>query len=150
LRTALDGRRLEERVGNTYLLLTASEAGWPHVAMLSVGEVLAVDESALRLGLWPGTRSTGNLERSGIGLLLAVLPPATYHVRLRVTTLGEVPVGDRRLAVFAAAVEDVLEDVVTYARVTEGIRFELADPPRVLAHWTAAIAALRSTTDPRS
>jgi hypothetical protein len=75
---------------------------------------------------------------------VAVRPPATYHVRLRAGDLGEAPVEDRRLAVFEAAVEDVLEDVVGYARVTEAIRFELADPPRVLAHWEAAIAALRS------
>jgi hypothetical protein len=130
-------------VGDTYLLLTTSEAGWPHVAMLSVGEVLAIDRAALRLGLWPGTRSTENLSRSGLGVLMAVRPPATYYVRLRVGALGEVPVEDRRLAVFSAAVEDVLEDIVDYARVTQGIRFELADPPRVLAHWAAAIAAMR-------
>ncbi len=144
LAAALDGRRLAERVGDTYLLLTTSEAGWPHVAMLSAGEVLAMDEAALRLGLWPGTASTENLQQSGRGLLMAVRPPATYYVRLRVSALGEVPVDDRRLAVFGAAIEEVLEDVVGYARVTEGIRFELADPPRVVAHWEAAIAALRS------
>ena len=144
LAAALDGRRLADRVGDTYLLLTTSEAGWPHVAMLSAGEVLAVDEAALRLGLWPQSRSTENLVRTGRGLLMAVRPPATYYVRVRVRSLGEAPVEDRRLAVFGATVEDVLEDVVDYARVTQGIRFDLADPPRVLAHWAAAIAAMRS------
>jgi hypothetical protein len=144
LAAALDGRLLAERVGDTYLLITTSEAGWPHVAMLSAGEVLAVGEAALRLGLWPGTGSTENLTRSGRGLLLAVRPPTTYRLRLRCRALGEVPVEERRLAVFDADVEEVLEDVVGYARVTEGIRFELVDPPRVLGHWEAAIAALRS------
>lgn len=143
LAAALDGRRLPERVGDTYLLITTPAAGWPHVAMLSAGEVLAVGEAALRLGLWPGTGSTENLTRSGRGLLLAVRPPATYRLRLSCRALGEVPVEDRRLAAFDAAVEEVLEDVVGYARVTGGIRFELVDPPRVLAHWEAAIAALR-------
>lgn len=143
LAAALDGRRLAERVGDTYLLLTTSEEGWPHVAMLSAGEVLAVGGSSLRLGLWPGTRSTENLRRAGRGLLMAVLPPATYYVRLRVTPLGEAMVEDRSLAAFEAAVAEVLEDVVGYARVTGAIRFELVDPPRVLAHWEAAIAALR-------
>jgi len=143
LAAALDGLHLEDRVGDTYLLLTTSEAGWPHVAMLSAGEVLTVGEGELRLGLWPGTRSAENLGRNGRGLLMAVLPPATYYVRLRVRVLGEVPAGDRRLAVFGATVEDALEDVVDYARVTQGIRFDLADAPRVLAHWTAAIAAMR-------
>jgi hypothetical protein len=144
LAAALDGRRLADRVGDTYLLLTTSEAGWPHVAMLSAGEVLATGEAELRLGLWPGTRSAENLGRSGRGLLMAVLPPATYYLRLRVRTLGEVPAEDRRLAVFGATVEDVLEDVVDYARVTQGIRFDLADPTGVLRHWAAAITAMRS------
>jgi hypothetical protein len=144
LAAALDGRRLAERVGDTYLLITTSEEGWPHVAMLSAGEVLAVEEAMLRLGLWPGTRSTENLLRSRRGLLMAVMPPATYYLRLRVRALGEVPVEDRRLAVFDAAVDDVLEDVVGYARVTAGIRFELTDPPRIIAHWASAIAAMRS------
>lgn len=143
LAAALDGSRLADRVGDTYLLLTTSEAGWPHVAMLSAGEVLAVSESELRLGLWPGTRSSENLARSGRAVLMAVRPPATYYLRLRGGALGEVPVEDRHLAVFAAEIEDVLEDVVDYARVTQGIRFELADAPRVVAHWAAAIAALR-------
>jgi len=143
LAAALDGRRLAERVGDTYLLITTAEAGWPHVAMLSAGEVLAVDESALRLGLWPGTRSAENLERAGLGLLMAVRPPATWYLRLRCRPLGQVPVEDRRIAAFEAAIEEVLEDVVGYARVTGGIRFELVDPPRVLGHWEAAIAALR-------
>lgn len=140
---ALDGRRLADRVGDTYLLLTTSEAGWPHVAMLSAGEVLAVGEAALRLGLWPGTSSTGNLRRTGHGLLMAVLPPATYHLRLRCRALGEVPVEDRRLEVFEADVEEALEDVVGYARVTSGIRFELVDAPDVVGRWEAAIAAMR-------
>ena len=140
---ALDGRGLAERVGDTYLLLTTSEEGWPHVAMLSAGEVLATGESTLRLGLWPGTSSTANLRRTGQGLLMAVRPPATYHLRLRCRPLGEVPVEDHRIAVFDAAIEEALEDVVGYARVTGGIRFELVDAPRVVAHWEAAIAAMR-------
>jgi hypothetical protein len=144
LAAALDGGRLEDRVGDAYLLLTTSDAGWPHVAMLSAGEVLAVGEAELRLALWPGTGSTANLGRSGRCLLMAVRPPTTYYLRLRVRALGDVPVEDRRLAIFGAAVEDVLEDVVDYARVTQGIRFELPDPPRVVAHWAAAIAAMRS------
>jgi hypothetical protein len=142
--SALDGRRLEDRVGDTYLLLTTSQAGWPHVAMLSAGEVLAVGKAELRLALWPGTQSAGNVGRNGRGLLMAVRPPATYYLRLRVRALGEVPAEDRRLAVFGATVEDVLEDVVDYARVTQGIRFDLADPPAVLGHWAAAITAMRA------
>jgi hypothetical protein len=140
LAAALDGRRLAERVGDTYLLVTTSDAGWPHVAMLSAGEVLATGESALRLALWPRSRSTANLRRSAQALLMAVVPPATYYVRLRARPLGDLP----RLAAFEAAIEAVEEDIVDYARVTEAIRFELANPDEALMHWSATIEALRT------
>jgi hypothetical protein len=140
LAAALDGRRLAERVGDTYLLITTSDAGWPHVAMLSAGEVLAVSRSALRLALWPQSRSTANLRRSGQALLMAIVPPATYYVRLRSTPLADLP----RLAAFEAAIEAVEEDIVDYARVTETIRFELANPSEALTHWSATIEALRT------
>jgi hypothetical protein len=140
LAAALDGRRLAERVGDTYLLITTSEAGWPHVAMLSAGEVLAIGESALRLALWPQSRSTANLRRSGQALLTAVVPPAMYYVRLRIRPLADLA----RLAAFEAAIEAVEEDIVDYARLTEAIRFELANPAEVLTRWSATIAALRA------
>jgi hypothetical protein len=139
LAAALDGRRLADRVGDTYLLITTSEAGWPHVAMLSAGEVLAVGESAVRLALWPQSRSTANLRSTGQALLMAVVPPATYYVRLGARPLGNLP----RLAAFEAAIEAVEEDIVDYARVTQSIRFELANPAEALTHWSATIAALR-------
>src|SRR5437879_1823536 len=54
VRELLDGRDPAGRVGFTILLLTTSGEGWPQVAMLSVGEVLAVDERRVRLALWAG------------------------------------------------------------------------------------------------
>jgi hypothetical protein len=148
LASRLDGRHLDVRVGDTYLLATVSEDGWPHVAMLSAGEVVAHGEATLRIGLWPGTHSTANLARTGQALLVAVVPPATYYLRLRCRPLGEVPVEDRGLAAFEAEVTEALEDVVGYARVTEAIRFELNEPARILRHWAAAVAALQAASEP--
>lgn len=142
LAVLIDGRDLPGRVGETFLLLTAGEDGWPHVAMLSAGEVLAPHPSEVRLALWPASRTTGNVQRSGRALLMAVVPPATYYVRLDCRPLGEIRAGERSLAAFACDVAEVEEDVVSYARVLEGIRFELAQQELTVAGWSQVIAAL--------
>src|SRR5438105_4653245 len=65
LRELLDGSNLAEREGLTFLLLTNDEESWPQVAMLSVGEVVAVDSRTMRVGLWLHSGTSKNLSRSG-------------------------------------------------------------------------------------
>jgi hypothetical protein len=140
LTALLDGKRLEQRVGETFLLTTTDEDGWPHVAMLSAGEVLVTGPSEFRLALWPGSHTTRNLTRRRRALLMAVVPPA-YYVRLECRSLGEVR-PQRPLAAFSGSVVDVQEDVVGYARVVDGIRFELEDRAATVELWRSAIEAL--------
>lgn len=63
--TLLDGKGLEDKQHEAMMLLTVTEDQWPHIAMISVGEVVALDEGNLRLALWPGTTTTGNMIRTG-------------------------------------------------------------------------------------
>src|SRR5713101_2082608 len=72
LRQLLDGSNLASREGLTFLLLTTDEAGWPHMAMLSVGELVATDEHTLRAGLWLQSSTTKNLSRDARGMLAVV------------------------------------------------------------------------------
>ena len=142
----LDGRDPAGRMGVTVLLLTTSDEGWPQVAMLSVGEVLAVDRRHLRLALWPGSGSTGNLARGRLATLMLVLAPDTYYVRLRARQLADLSLSSGVRACFEGDVEDVLRDVVGYATVTSGIEFRLDEPERVLPVWREALAALAAAT----
>jgi len=139
----LDGESLEHKVGDTFLLISVGETGWPHVAMLSVGEVLAISERRLRLALWPGSHTTLNLRRTGLATLMAVVPPTTYYLRLRSEPLPDIRVGTSQRAVFEAVPTEVLDDSVAYAEVTSGIRFTLADRDRSVADWQATVRALR-------
>ena len=141
VRELLDGRDPAGRVGFTILLLTTSGEGWPQVAMLSVGEVLAVDERRVRLALWAGSGSTGNLAR-GRATLMLVVGPDTYYVRLRSRRLADLALSSGPRACFEAEVEDVLVDVVGYATVTSGVTFRLNEPEQVLPAWREAVAAL--------
>ncbi len=138
----VDGHDLRAASGHTFLLLTAAEGDWPHTAMLSAGEVLAVDGS-LRLALWPGSATTANLTENGRASLLCVVPPATYQLRLEARRLPDVSVTGRPRALFEAAIVEALEDTVAYANVTSGIHFELVDQAATLASWSAAAAAMR-------
>ena len=149
---ALDGRDLEARIGWTIELLTVDADGWPRVALLSVGEVLAMDDRLLRLALWDGTHATANLTESGRGSLSFVLGAAAYTVRFRSCRVANLESPLR--AVFDATVLGVKRDTVGYATLTSGISFELPDPGSVVTRWRAVIDALRghppcagSTTD---
>jgi len=144
LRLLLDGRDLSSKVGETFLLLTTDENGWPHMAMLSVGELLARDARTLEAALWLHSTATRNLDRDGRGLLAMVADGAGFYVRLTAQRVADLDLGqDGRLARFDLQIEDVQEDRVDYARLTAGITFELPDKQAVVARWQHTIEALR-------
>ena len=131
------------RVGLTILLLTTSDEGWPQVAMLGVGEVLAVDDRRLRLALWVGSGSTANLSRRRQATIMLVVGAETYYVRLLARRLADLALSHGPRACFEAEVEEALVDVVAYATVTGGIGFRLNEPEAVLPAWEETVAALR-------
>jgi hypothetical protein len=142
----LDGRDLERGLGFTIQVLTADESGWPRVALLSAGEVFALDDRRLRLALWPGSETTANLTRTGQATLAFVHDHASYSLHLdahRAADLGEPMVR----AVFDGRVAAVRRDEVPYAALRSGITFDLVDPAPVLARWRATIDALRDAPD---
>jgi hypothetical protein len=138
----LDGSGLDAHVGVTIQLVTVDDAGWPRIALLSVGEVVALDARALRLALWSSSRSTANLTRSAMGLLSVVEGGASHNIAIRATARGtdSTELADR--AVFDARVLEVRRDEVPYAVLTAGITFSLPDPAPVLARWRRTVDAL--------
>jgi len=140
----LSGEALEQRIGLTFLLLSATADGWPHLAMLSVGEVVAPDDGHLRLALWPASTAAGNLARDGRATLSLVHEGAGYSVRLGMSRGPDLvtPLGGT-LARFEAEVQDVLEDVAPYAVLETGVHYRLKDPDAVLVRWRETVAALK-------
>ena len=139
----LDGTDLAARAGLTLELITLDADGWPRVALLSVGEVLATGDGSLRLALWPGSRSTANLEHSARALLAFVHDGAAHRVRLEARRRADVRVAGEARAVFDAPILSVTRDEVPYARLRSGITHELVDPAQALARWRDTVAALR-------
>ena len=139
------GRDLASGVGLTFLLLTVDADGWPHLAMLSVGELLLDDDRTLRAGLWLHSTATRNLTRERRGVLALVHGGAGYYLRLRAQRGPDLDLGDDgRLAYFDLTVEDVLEDAVNYAELTSGMTFRLHHPEQVLRRWQRTVDALRT------
>ncbi len=144
--TLIDGRDPRRREGLTFLLVTVSEGAWPHVALLSVGEVLATSERELRLALWTGTTTTTNLGGAGRATLMLVHGRATYYVRLAVRRQPDLFLAHAKRAFFVASVEEVLEDVVSYAEITSGVSFRLTEPEQTVPLWEETIAAMRAAS----
>src|SRR5579859_8115108 len=82
LRQMLDGADLAGGEGRTFLLLTVDEAGWPHMAMLSVGELVAMDSHTLRSALWLHSSTSKNLIHNGQAMMTMIADGNGYHVRL--------------------------------------------------------------------
>ncbi|HAF09457.1 MAG TPA: hypothetical protein DCK98_05170 [Chloroflexi bacterium] len=144
LAVLLDGSDLRRREGLTFLLVTVAEGAWPHVALLSVGEVVATSERELRFALWTDTTTTRNLTAAGPATLMLVHGRATYHVRLSARREPDLALAHARRAFFVASVEEVLEDAVSYAELTSGVRFRLTDPEETVPMWEETVAAMRA------
>jgi hypothetical protein len=144
LRHLLDGSNLAGREGLTFLLVTTDESGWPHIAMLSVGELVAVDTHNLRAALWLHSTATKNLGRDGRGLLSIVADGNGYYLRLTAQRGPDLDLGaEGRLAYFNLHLEDVLEDAADYATLTSGVTFRLNRPEQVVPRWQHTVDALR-------
>ena len=141
----LDGQDLGARADLVLLLTTVDPRGYPHPAMLSVGEVLAPDPRTLRLALYRNSATSNHLRRAGAFSIALAHGGLGYYVKATAREVAERPAELARLAVFEAPVDEVLEDGDPIAEVTSGFTIRLtADRDRILAHWERQVAGLRA------
>ena len=62
LRDNLSGRDVASKWSQTIPLVTIDGSGFPHFAILSYGEIMSTGPSELRIGLYPGSSTTKNIE----------------------------------------------------------------------------------------
>jgi len=145
----LGGRDLAARMGQAVLITTADPEGWPHPAMLSYGEVVAVDRRRLRVALYRTSRTSENLRRNGKLTVCLIGPGAAYYLKTVAVEQRDSMDGLAELSRFEATVEAVLadqarEDLEPGARLTGGITFDPGRPPeQVLQGWQAVVEGLR-------
>jgi hypothetical protein len=81
----LNGKDLDRKLSQAIRLSTISEEGWPHAAMLSAGEMLALDASEVAMLLYEGSNTSRNLVRDGRLTLTLPLDHGLCEMRLRAT-----------------------------------------------------------------
>ncbi|MGA9173588.1 MAG: pyridoxamine 5'-phosphate oxidase family protein [Thermoactinomyces sp.] len=138
----LNGQSLETKQHEAMMLLTVTEDLWPHIAMISVGEILAIDQTNLRLALWPGTTTTSNILRTGRATLVVFFAGKAHYVRLSLQRLAELPDARHKRERFSATVVSAREDVAKYADITSGVKIDLKDPDAVIKRWNETLEEL--------
>jgi flavin reductase (DIM6/NTAB) family NADH-FMN oxidoreductase RutF len=143
--SALDGRDLERKYGDTYIVLTADPDGLPRPCMLSAGELLALDDRTVRLALWPKGRTGANLRRGARVVICFVASNLVLYVRGHTRELA--PGHDPEIERFEVAVESVDSDSHEGLPVAHGIAFTSTPEMRqtMLEQWRKVLDALRGT-----
>ena len=114
------------------MLTTVDPYGWPHPALVSYAELLALDAARLRLVLSSGSRSSRHLRDSGRATLVFADAEFTLYVKAEAVSLPTDP-DHADLTRFELHVRDVLEDRAegeeAGVRVTSGIEVEWPGAP---------------------
>jgi Pyridoxamine 5'-phosphate oxidase len=107
----LDGSDLERYSSLAIPVATTDGEGWPHVALLSYSEVIAVSPSLLRVAIGSSSTTAGNLRRTGQVTIVVVDTGLVQYVkgsaRERKPALDAAPSN----AMFDVAVRAVLDDI---------------------------------------
>jgi hypothetical protein len=135
----LDGENLDRKTSQALRLSTVDERGWPHAAMLSAGDIIALDHSRIGIVLYAESTTSKNLARDG--RLTLTFPRGRGLCEVRLRAKEENVDGQYRYVI--ATVEDVREHLAHYADVLSGVTFRLHDPASVIKRWKSQIASLR-------
>ncbi|MGE7762463.1 pyridoxamine 5'-phosphate oxidase family protein [Peribacillus sp. NPDC097895] len=139
----LNGKELADKQHEAMMLLTVSEDGWPHTAMISVGEIVAITSKELRIGLWPETSTTANIIRTHKATLVLFWKGKAHYIRLSIERLKELPTARYQRERLLAKVVSTREDVAKYADITSGIKIKLKNSKEVVERWGQTIEDMR-------
>jgi len=133
----------ERQLGLTILVLSELEAGWTHLAMVSVGELVVGTDGRLALALWPTSTCAANLARTGRATLAAVADGLAFSLRCHVDDELPITAGeDPAMRGFVLSVTAATADAAPYADLLSGVTYRLHDAPATLVRWRQTRAAL--------
>jgi hypothetical protein len=145
---ALSGRDLTAVSDRVVVVATVDERGFPHPALLSCFEVVAVDPRTIRLATYAGSRTTRNAARDGKITLIFVDAAFVYYVkgavRQRAASMRATPYN----AMLEVEVAGVLRDAPDPERepgahIASGIRYVNPQRTQELERARLVIAELR-------
>ncbi|MDY0941339.1 pyridoxamine 5'-phosphate oxidase family protein [Priestia megaterium] len=142
VRSFLNGKGLERKQHDAMLLSTVTSEGFPHVAMISAGELVAISSSRVKLLIWKDTTSSKNMIQNHKATVTLVMEGKAYYIKLLLKKEASVLSG---YELFTGEVAAFKEDYAKYAVLTSGIQFQLHHPKEVLSRWEKSIEAVLST-----
>jgi len=143
------GEDLPARMGEAILIATTDASGWSHPAMLSYGEIVALDRHRLRLALYRTSRTADNLRRNGKLTVCLIRPNMAYYIKAGAEQQQDPMEGFDHLVCFEVRVEMVLadqarDDIEPGASIIGGILFAPGRPmEETLQGWRAVVQGLR-------
>lgn len=134
----LNGKELEAKQHDAMLLQTVSEDGWPHTAMISVGEVVAISSSRLRFALWKDTTTVKNILRTKKASLILVHEGVGVYTQLEMEKLPDLTDTPHPRDRFEGKIVSIKEDTAGYADLTSGITFQIKED-NIIERWEQTI-----------
>ncbi|GAF13974.1 hypothetical protein JCM19045_3262 [Bacillus sp. JCM 19045] len=138
--TYLNGEQLEKKSDVAMHFVTIDDNGYPYKAMVSVGEVLCLTETQIRIALWQKTNTVNYVMKSKKATLMVVIPPTAYDLQLDVTFLRY----EEESALFEATVKNVKSDRAPYAQLTNGVQYQLKSAGQTIELWKKKLKLLKS------
>ena len=106
----LQGDNLEAYADKVILISTVDGKGWPHPAMLSYFEVVALDRRNLRLATYKASGTTRNMRKNGRATISIIDERMAYYIKGSVKELTEEMASTPHNAKLNMRVEQVLQD----------------------------------------
>lgn len=138
----INGQDLIKKQHEVMMLLTVGKDRWPHNAMISVGEIIALNQQDIRIGLWPNTATTANIIRDQKATLVVVLKGTVHYINLSLERLEELPNPLHKRERFTAKITSIREDIAKYADITSGIKIKLKNDVEVIRRWKQTLKEL--------
>jgi hypothetical protein len=145
---AVSGRALAAVADRVIVVLTTDDGGFPHPALLSYFEVVAIDRRTIRLATYAESRTTRNATRLGKVTLIFIDAEFVYYVKGVVRQLAASMRATPYNAKLDVQVQEVLRDAPDPVRepgahIANGIRYVNPQRTAELERARLVIAELR-------
>lgn len=142
LKDLLNGKQLAQKQHIAMVLQSITSEGYPHSAMVSVGEVIALDSEHLRIALWPQTHTSISLAEKRKSNLIIIYNNMVSYLELDITLLPSLDNEVYERTRFEATIKSIRQDIAKYADITSGITVEMHEPEQVLNRWNIILQEL--------
>lgn len=142
LQDLLNGKQLAQKQHIAMILQSITSEGYPHSAMVSVGEVIALDSEHLRIALWPQTQTSISLAEKRKSNLIIIYNNMISYLELDITLLPSLDNEVYERTRFEATIKSIRQDIAKYADITSGITVEMHEPEQVLNRWNIILQEL--------